>query len=74
MTDWKFDLRVIERFLRSGEISEKEYQNFLKEIQDLDGKYEEADLEELLPAKLVEKLSGKSEEKGEGKGTKGKGK
>jgi len=58
---WKFDLRVLERNLKEGVISERECQAFLKELKDLEGNYEEAILEELLPKALLNKLMGKEE-------------
>jgi len=58
---WKFDLRVLERNLKEGVISEREYQAFLKELKDLEGNYEETILEELLPKVLLTKLMGKEE-------------
>mgnify|MGYP001100767985 CR=1 FL=1 len=65
---WKFDLRVLERNLKEGIITEKEYQAFLRELNDLEGKYDEVSLEELLPKALVKKLLGKEpDESGEGK-------
>jgi len=67
MEDWKFDLRVWERFVQRGEIMEKDYQNFLRQLPDLEGKSEESTLEELLPKGLINKLAGKAEEADEGK-------
>ncbi len=61
MENWKFDLRVLERFLQCGEITEKDYQSFLRQLEDLEGKYEESTLEELLPKGLINKMVGKAE-------------
>lgn len=61
MENWKFDLRVLDRFLQCGEITEKDYQAFLRQLEDLEGKYEESTLEELLPKGLINKMVGKAE-------------
>jgi|GEM_PF-1394662 len=64
---WKLDLRILERMLAKGEVKEKDYEGFLRELRDMEGKYEESSLEELLPPGLLRKLMGKSEERDEGK-------
>jgi len=42
----KFDLRLIERNLKYGVVSEREYQAFLRDLPDLEGNYEETDAQE----------------------------
>jgi hypothetical protein len=45
---FKFDLRLLERHLRSGKISEREFQTYLKDLPDLENQFDEVDLEELV--------------------------
>ena len=61
MEQWKLDARVQERFLRRGELTDKEVQSFLRSLEDLEEKAEESSLEGLLPKSYLVKLAGKAE-------------
>ncbi len=65
MDEWKLDSRVQERFLRNGELAEKDVQGFLRSLEDLEAKAEESSIESLLPKSLIAKLAGKAEESAE---------
>ena len=62
---WKFDRRVVERYLQRGLITEKEYQAFLKQLPNLEGEYEEVSVDDLLPESLVKKLIGEESKESE---------
>jgi hypothetical protein len=68
----KFDLRLIERNLRSGLISDREYQAFLRDLKDLDGNYDETPIEDLVPKTLIARMVGGEELNDKGKSGKNK--
>lgn len=50
------DRRVVERYVRRGVISDKDYKQYLKDLPDLDGQYEVMALPEA-PAKKTDEAN-----------------
>lgn len=60
----KFDKRTIEMLMRMGELTEKEYQEYLRHLPDLKDEYDETKIEDILPPWLIEDSSNNAKDKG----------
>jgi hypothetical protein len=56
-----FDQRIVEMILRDGSLSEKDFRQFLKNLPDLDGQWEEVQIP--LPGQRSSHSAGRSSSK-----------